>query len=59
VFVGCVLAAGLLYQALKVSKRRREIAASSGSLGRAAQVAQEVQLRALGASATADERSRR
>ncbi len=44
---GCVVAAVVLYQALKVARRRREIEAGAAGLGRAARVAAEVQLRQL------------
>ncbi len=44
---GCVVAGAVLYQALKVAHRRRELEAGAAGLGRAARVAAQVQLRQL------------
>jgi NADH-quinone oxidoreductase subunit H len=59
VFGGCVLAAAVLAQALRVSRQRRELEAESAGRGRAAaQAASRAQLRALAtttATTTTDE----
>jgi NADH-quinone oxidoreductase subunit H len=51
VLVACVLGYGVLSRSLEVSRRRREMQASDGLLGRAGRAAHEVHLRSVGTGA--------